>query len=138
MRLLYSIKLTNMKDEKDKKQEDNTIHTGAAHSRGKEDGNEMHESADRPKGSDHGDQGRASYTTGTTTQGGSDFGQGSSSLGGESYKQGDTKNAGSDYANEKDRFAETGTGADGLNTGNRKGTSNQDAEGQQDEINQQP
>lgn len=59
------------------------------------------------------DQGRASFTTGSTTQGGSNYGQGSSQLGGSVYEQGDAANAGSNYENEADRFGDTGTQADG-------------------------
>ncbi|RYD58141.1 MAG: hypothetical protein EOP56_04260 [Sphingobacteriales bacterium] len=61
------------------------------------------------------DQGRASFTTGSTTQGGSNYGQGSSHLGGSSNQQGDKKNAGSNYENESDRFGNTGTQAEGYN-----------------------
>ncbi|MBS1587683.1 MAG: hypothetical protein JSS82_19275 [Bacteroidetes bacterium] len=54
-----------------------------------------------PHGSDHGDQGKATFKPGSTTQGGSDFGQGSSNLGPESYEQGSEKNEGSNYNNER-------------------------------------
>ena len=43
---------------------------------------------------------RASFYTGSTTQGGSDFGQGSHQLGNKSFKQGQEKNDGSNYDNE--------------------------------------
>jgi len=55
-------------------------------------------------GANQNEQGRASFTTGSTTGGGSDFGQGSSQLGGESYRQGNTENDGANYANEAGRF----------------------------------
>jgi len=53
-----------------------------------------------------GNQGRASFHPGSTTQGGSNYGQGSHHLGGESYHQGDTANAGSNYSNEAGSFNE--------------------------------
>jgi hypothetical protein len=61
------------------------------------------------------DQGRASFSTGSTTQGGSNYGQGSSQLGGSVYQQGDAANAGANYENEADRFGNTGTQAEGYN-----------------------
>jgi hypothetical protein len=61
------------------------------------------------------DQGRASFTTGSTTQGGSNHGQGSSQLGGSVYQQGDAANAGSNYENEAGRLGNTGTQAEGYN-----------------------
>jgi hypothetical protein len=57
---------------------------------------------------DGGHQGRASFHSGSTTQGGSNFGQGSSQLGGQAYHQGDTGNTGSNYDNEADRLAKSG------------------------------
>jgi hypothetical protein len=61
-------------------------------------------------GAGNNEQGRASFTTGSTTGGGSNFGQGSSHLGGESYRQGDRTTTGSNYANEIDRLGNSATG----------------------------
>lgn len=55
------------------------------------------------------DQGQASVTTGSTTQGGSNYGQGSSHLGGESYQQGDAKSMGANYGNETNKFGNSST-----------------------------
>ena len=60
-----------------------------------------------------GEQGRASFFPGSTTQGGSNHGQGSGYLGPSSYKQGSERSKGTNYENEIGRFAETGTQADG-------------------------
>ena len=60
-----------------------------------------------------GNQGRASFFPGSTTQGGSNYGQGSGYLGPSSYKQGSETGKGTNYENEIGRFAETGTQADG-------------------------
>lgn len=69
-----------------------------------------------------GNQGRASYHTGSTTQGGSNFGQGSHQLGGESYHQGDVANRGSNYDNEAGRFSEDkGDESSKTNVGNERG-----------------
>lgn len=54
-----------------------------------------------------GEQGRASYHPGSTTQGGSNHGQGSMHLGGDSYHQGDEKSRGSNYDNERGKLSET-------------------------------
>jgi len=58
------------------------------------------------KAAETGEQGRASFTEGTTTQGGSDYGQGSSNLGPHSYQQGSEKTKGSDYKNEAGKLSE--------------------------------
>lgn len=63
------------------------------------------------------DQGKADFTTGSTTQGGSNYGQGSSHLGGESYRQGDAKSMGSNYGNETNKFGSSGT--DTVNDGSQ-------------------
>lgn len=60
-----------------------------------------------------GEQGRATHAPGSTTQGGSNHGQGSAALGASSYGQGAERSSGASYENEHQRFAETGTGADG-------------------------
>jgi len=44
---------------------------------------------------------KATFHTGSTTQGGSNFGQGSMQLGKEGNKQGSESNSGSNYGNEK-------------------------------------
>lgn len=59
---------------------------------------------------DPGQQGRATHSTGSTTQGGSNFGQGSSHLGGESYQQGNVSNKGANYENETDKLGSSTTG----------------------------
>lgn len=69
--------------------------------------------SDRKSYLEDGEQGRASFHPGSTTQGGSNYGQGSSSLGPSSYQQGSETGKGANYDNEAGRFAETGTGADG-------------------------
>lgn len=58
------------------------------------------------KAAETGEQGRASFTEGTTTQGGSNYGQGSSDLGPESYQQGSERNKGADYKNEAGKLSE--------------------------------
>jgi len=58
------------------------------------------------RSTESGEQGRASYHAGSTTQGGSNYGQGSHYHAGNAYHQGDEKNSGSDYANEAGRFSE--------------------------------
>jgi hypothetical protein len=65
-------------------------------------------SNERKKYLEDGEQGRASFVAGSTSQGGSNFGQGSSYLGPSSYKQGAEKGKGANYENEQGRFAETG------------------------------
>ena len=57
-----------------------------------------------------GEQGRAEFKTGSTTQAGSNYGQGSSHLGGESYQQGDSSNTGSNYDNEADQLGKSTVG----------------------------
>jgi len=58
------------------------------------------------KAAETGEQDRASFHEGSTTQGGSNYGQGSSDLGPESYKQGSEKNKGADYKNEAGKLSE--------------------------------
>jgi hypothetical protein len=65
---------------------------------------------DNATGANQNQQGRASFTTGSTTGGGSNFGQGSSQLGGESYRQGSTANEGANYDNEAGRFSNDSMG----------------------------
>ena len=65
---------------------------------------------DSATGSNNGEQGKASFNTGSTTQGGSNYGQGSSHLGGESYQQGSTSNTGSNYKNEESKLGNSSTG----------------------------
>ena len=60
---------------------------------------------DNATGANQHQQGKASFTTGSTTGGGSNFGQGSSQLGGESYRQGSKENEGANYDNEAGRFS---------------------------------
>ena len=52
-----------------------------------------------------GNQGRADFHPGSTTQGGSNFGQGSHQLAGDTYHQGSTSNRGANYENEAGKFA---------------------------------
>lgn len=59
---------------------------------------------------DGGHQGRTSFHSGSTTQGGSNYGQGSHHLGGEAYHQGDTSNTGTNYDNESGKFGQKGAG----------------------------
>ncbi len=61
-------------------------------------------------GANQNEQGQASFSTGSTTGGGSNFGQGSSHLGGESYRQGDKVSAGANYGNETGRLGSSATG----------------------------
>ncbi len=61
-------------------------------------------------GAEQNEQGRASFTTGSTTGGGSNYGQGSHHLGGESYKQGSVSNAGANYDNEAGLIGASSTG----------------------------
>jgi len=59
-----------------------------------------------------GSQGRPTYHTGSTVQGGSDFGQGSHYLAGDAYKQGQVKNDGANYGNEAGRLSELSDAGD--------------------------
>lgn len=74
----------------------------------------------RKKYLEDGEQGRASFVSGTTSHGGSNYGQGSSSLGPSSYKQGSQRSRGANYDNEVGKFSETGTQGSGYEamTGN--------------------
>ncbi|GEM_PF-1238054 len=76
-----------------------------------------------------GNQGRASFHPGSTTQGGSNYGQGSGYLGPSSYKQGSETGKGTNYENEIGRFAETGTQADGDHKAPEKSHINEGHEG---------
>lgn len=76
-------------------------------------GNELNPADDNLSYLRDGNQGRASFHPGSTTQGGSNYGQGSGYLGPSSYKQGSETGKGTNYENEIGRFAETGTQADG-------------------------
>ncbi len=58
------------------------------------------------RAAESGNQGRASFHPGSTTQGGSNYGQGSHYLAGDTYHQGRTANNGANYENEAGRFAE--------------------------------
>ncbi len=86
-------------------------------------------------GAGQNEQGRASFTTGSTTGGGSNYGQGSHHLGGESYKQGSTANAGANYGNETENIgsSSTGTSNEGSSSANagaaRTGASGEQAAG---------
>jgi hypothetical protein len=65
---------------------------------------------DNATGANQNSQGRAAFTTGSTTGGGSDYGQGSAQLGGESYRQGSEQNEGASYENEAGRFSNSSMG----------------------------
>lgn len=76
-----------------------------------------------------GEQGRASFHPGNTTQGGSNHGQGSGYLGPSSYKQGSESGKGTNYETEAGRFAETGTQADGKDDAPETPPANEGREG---------
>lgn len=81
------------------------------------------------------DQGRASFTTGSTTQGGSNHGQGSGYLAGDAYAQGSAQSSGSDYRNEGHKLGDTAeTQGNGKEGG---GAAGYDAGKEQQEVNKE-
>jgi hypothetical protein len=105
------------------KQEGTTSAFSAASHEDKERRADEQSKDDREPGfREDGTQGRATFHTGSTTQGGSNYGQGSGSLGPSSYDQGAEGNKGANYDNEDERFAETGTQADGTDVSKQDGT----------------
>ena len=81
-----------------------------------------------------GEQGQATFHTGSTTQGGSNYGQGSHHLGGGAYRQGDASNSGANYDNETDRIgaSDIGTNTEGMapNPATNANAQDQNTEGQ--------
>src|SRR6187399_2589998 len=65
---------------------------------------------DNAIGAKENEQGQASFSTASTTGGGSNFGQGSSHLGAGSYRQGDRSGPGSNYSNEAEGLGRSATG----------------------------
>ncbi len=89
---------------------------------------------DQNKEPETGAQKQASFSTGSTTQGGSNFGQGSSHLGGETYQQGSVSNKGANYDNETDKLGSstTGTNAEGSSSPGAGGGMTEQPEGTAD------
>ena len=118
-----------------KKMEDNQPGMDQKRDAGNEDYN------DTERASQTGQQGRASFTPGSTTQGGSNHGQGSSYLAGDSYHQGDQKGKGSNYDNERGKLSEARDDiphGQGAHVNEKESNAQEDYPGTQETDNEEP